>query len=80
MFSLQGILWVLWLASAALSASNISGADCDINDYFFVPSWFVTGCGEAKAITAFGPTVLTMPQCLSSTFLHLQGLEQFRAQ
>ncbi|KAI0761703.1 hypothetical protein BC629DRAFT_1597226 [Irpex lacteus] len=49
-----GILWVLWLASAADSSNAISGEDCNLNDYFYVPSWFVTGCNESKAITAFG--------------------------
>ncbi|KAI0698611.1 hypothetical protein BC835DRAFT_1413000 [Cytidiella melzeri] len=49
-----GILWVLWLTSAALSASAISGVDCNVSASLSVPSWFVTGCSEAKVITAFG--------------------------
>ncbi|KAI0698610.1 hypothetical protein BC835DRAFT_646204 [Cytidiella melzeri] len=49
-----GILWVLWLASAALSASDISGVDCAVADSIFIPSWIHTACGEAKAVTAFG--------------------------
>ncbi|KAI0092448.1 hypothetical protein BDY19DRAFT_484327 [Irpex rosettiformis] len=49
-----GILWVLWLASAADSASATSGADCNLNDFFFIPSWFSTVCNETKAVTAFG--------------------------
>ncbi|KAI0347443.1 hypothetical protein BDW22DRAFT_1342241 [Trametopsis cervina] len=47
-----GLLWVLWLTSAALSSNDWGSADCGLS-VFFLPSWYTSSCGHGKAIIAF---------------------------
>ncbi|KIP09205.1 hypothetical protein PHLGIDRAFT_68017, partial [Phlebiopsis gigantea 11061_1 CR5-6] len=47
-----GLLWVLWLASAADSANNLSGFGSTCHSEFF-PDWWTQGCSETQAIVAF---------------------------
>ncbi|GJE84953.1 MARVEL domain-containing protein [Phanerochaete sordida] len=47
-----GILWVLWLATAAYAADQLGGFGGSCHSRFY-PSWWTTGCSETQAITAF---------------------------
>lgn len=47
-----GILWVLWLASAAYSANQLGGFGFSCSSGLYA-DWWHTGCSETKAVTAF---------------------------
>jgi len=48
-----GFLWVLWLASAALSSENLQDAGGLCTNYRFAPNWWSRSCSEIQAIVAF---------------------------